>query len=282
MQRYETIQKRHALVDQLRELDRQRDALRAAIADASILCAEPSYYSTEEYKAAHTAALQARADRRAARRAWERERFGVIPPGPWDEDLDKHLGGPIEWDLGDGYSGRLIRNRDGGWNYYITVPAGHALWGKDYEHMDLPCRFTFAGPRRAEDGGGWTFGHCHDAEAGATVPRRRWNAYGESDFWNGDDRNGRQIDLATFQPVGFMTAEKVQEQVMRIKKCMMPADLLAAQEAREAAAAAAAREAREAEWAALEAKYEKDKADRKAAARAKMTWAQIAKGCGAL
>ncbi len=271
--RMEQEKLRDSLMDQLRALDAQRDALRAAIADADLLCAKPPWGITgTEKESIWVAEQQAKVDRRAARRVWEKARYGTIPPGPWDEDLDKHQGNVIAWDLGDGYSGRLNRNGNAGWNYYITVPAGHALWGKDYEDPEVPCRFTYS----AEEGcGGWTFGHCHDAEGGDVVPKHHYRVYRADEHYSGEPR-GRLISLPSLAPVPFLTAEAVQEEVARIKKRLMPPDLLAAQEAREAAAAAAGQAEREAEFEALMARLRAEQEAADKAAKSKMSWAQIA------
>ena len=221
-ERFEQKKQRDALIDQLRALDHQRDALRAAIADASLLCAERPYgvvYGGEEAEAAWLAEQQIKVNRRAERRAWEAPWAGVIPPGPWDEDLDKHLGGPIVWDLGHGYSGRLTRNRDGGWNYYITVPAGHALWGKSYEHQDLPCYFSYSAE---EEDGGWTFGHCHDGDGGDVVPKIHYRQYRAENHFSGES-DRQLISLPSLEELPFLTAEAVKKQVGRIKDHMMAA-----------------------------------------------------------
>jgi hypothetical protein len=269
-----------ALEEQLRALDKQRDVLRVALADATLAMPEVPWWTnpTPEQQAAWLAALEARIARRAERRAWEREWCGLIQPGPWDEDLDKHMGETITWDLGDGYTGQLYRNRDGGWNYYITVPEGHKLWGKSYEDRDLPCYFTYSAHAhcRGVAGGGWTFGGCHDGESGAVVPKDHYRTYRADNHFSGE-RPRRLIMLPSFEPVPFLTAEKVQEQVMTIKKKLMPADLLAAQEAREAAERAAAEAKWEAEHQALIARLKEEQKEAERAAKAKMSWADIVK-----
>jgi hypothetical protein len=217
-ERFEQKKQRDALIDQLRALDTQRDALRAAIADASLLCAEkPWGIRSDEEEAAWFAEQQEKVDRRAVRRAAEAPWAGVIPPGPWDADLDKHLRGPVVWDLGDGYTGRLFRNMDGGWNYYITVPAGNSLWGKSCDDDALPCYFTYSAE---EDDGGWTFGNCHDEDGGDVVPKIHYRKYRADNYFSGEPIN-RLVSLPNFEEVPFLTAEKVQEQVWRIKDRMV-------------------------------------------------------------
>jgi hypothetical protein len=271
--------------EQLRALDKQRDALRAALADATLAMPEVPWWTnpTPETQAAWLAALEARIARRAERRAWERGWCGLIQPGPWDADLDKHMGETITWDLGDGYTGQLWRNRDGGWNYYITVPAGHALWGKSYEDQDLPCYFTYSANAhcRGVEGGGWTFGGCHDGESGSVVPKNHYRTYHKDNHFSGKSMC-RQIYLPSLEQVPFLTAEKVQEEVMAIKKKLMPADLLAAQEAREAAERAAAEAEWQASYDALKARLAAEAAAREAeerkAAMKSRTWASVVGG----
>jgi hypothetical protein len=267
-----------ALEDQLRALDKQRDVLRAALADTTLEMSEPPWGMTPERQTEWLAGLEARIARRAERRAWERDWCGLIQPGPWDADLDKHLGNTITWDLGDGYTGQLYRNRDGGWNYYITVPAGHALWGKSDEDRGLPCYFTYAARSEARGvaGGGWTFGGCHDGEGGAVVPKSHYRTYRADNHFSGESVR-RQIYLPSFETVPFLTAEKVQEEVMGIKKKLMPADLLAAQLKREEEARVAAEAEREARYQAAMADLKREREVAERAAKAKMSWADIVK-----
>jgi hypothetical protein len=275
-----------AMEEQLRALDKQRDALRAALADATLAAPEFPYWclDTPEEKAVWLKALEARVARRAERRAWERQWCGLIQPGPWDEDLDKHMGETITWDLGDGYTGQLYRNVDGGWNYYITVPAGHKLWGKSYEDRELPCYFTYSANAhcRGVAGGGWTFGGCHDGESGDVVPKTHYRIYRGDTHFSGE-RPQRLIYLPSLESVPFLTAEKVQEQVAAIKKKLMPADLLAAQEAREAAERAAAEAKWEADYQALMARLaapaEEPKEPKAAVVKtSQRSWAAVAAG----
>jgi hypothetical protein len=286
--RREKLREAKALEEQLRALDKQRDVLRAALADATLETPEFPYCSigTPDKEAVWLTALEARIARRAERRAWERGWCGLIQPGPWDEDLDKHMGETITWDLGDGYTGQLYRNRDGGWNYYITVPAGHALWGKSYEDRDLPCYFTYSSPARARGvaGDGWTFGGCHDGESGSVVPKDHYRTYHKDNHFSGKSMC-RQIYLPSLEQVPFLTAEKVQEQVAAIKKKLMPPDLLAAQEAREAAERVAAEAKWQADYQAALANIRKEAAQREAeerkAAMKSRTWASVVGGAAA-
>jgi len=64
--------------------------------------------------------------KRLSRRRAEGEHLGVlIPYGPWDEDLDNYHDDKYTFDLGDGYTGMMRRNRNWSWNGYVTLPRGH-------------------------------------------------------------------------------------------------------------------------------------------------------------
>lgn len=269
------LQQRDELVAQLRQLDKERDALRARIADASLLCAELPWglHGDEERKAEWRAAQLKKVENRAARRAWERTWARVVPPGEWDADLDKHWAEQCQtFDLGDGYTGQICRNMDYGWNAYIVVPAGHHLWGKSYESVG--CGFTYSAIYH--DNGGWMFGYCHDAEGGDTVPGRHYRFYSESAHWNGEDLVGRRFDLRTMQVVPFLTAEAVKKELLDVKKRLMPAVERAALVAREAAEEAAEKARKQAECeAALERLRQEEAAQAQAECKAR-SWAQVA------
>lgn len=275
-ERFEQKKQRDALIDQLRALDKHRDTLRASIADAAFLCAEPPWGTLgTEKEALWVAQQQEKVDRRAARRAWEASWAGVVPPGEWDADIDKHFETQsITFDLGDGYMGQIRRNRDYGWNAYIVLPKGHALHGKSYEELG---RFSYSAPIEDDR---WMFGYCHDREGGDTVPKHHYRRYYADDGWNGDARNGRKISLATFQPIPFLTAEDVQAELVRVKKSLMPEAERTALEAQEAAAAAEAERKRRAEVDAMLADLDKKEkarkaAERKAAERKARSWASV-------
>lgn len=246
-----------SLVKRLAQMDKERDAIRAQIADLSLLCADPPWGSEKE--AEWRASQQDKVDRRAARRSVERAYGRLVPPGPWDTDLDSHIHeGVITKDLGDGYIGQVRLNRDLGWNGYITVPKGHRHWGKSYDDLG---RFTYsaAAADRDIEGGGWTFGYCHDGEGGDTVPRS-WRCYEARNYWNGESRNGRCIDLATFQPVSYLTSEDVLKELEGVKRSLMTDEERDALDAREAEEAAAVEVATKVLIAALEAKWAAEEA----------------------
>jgi hypothetical protein len=177
-----------SLEEQLRELDKQRDALRAALSDATLETPSiPHFYErTPEKEAEWLAALEARIKRRAERRAWEREWCGVIPPGVWDEDLDKHLGEATRWELGDGVTGEVRRNMEGGWNGYLFTPEGE------------------------------THSIMNDGEAGVPCPKQHYRVYRTADGFSGEPRSSR-IYLPSLELVGFQTKEKVMADIEKLK-----------------------------------------------------------------
>jgi len=73
--------------------------------------------------------------KRLSRRRAEGEHLGVlIPYGPWDEDLDNYHDDKYTFDLGDGYTGEMRRNRNWSWNGYVTLPTGHPCANcRDYD-----------------------------------------------------------------------------------------------------------------------------------------------------
>jgi hypothetical protein len=132
------------LMDSLREADRQRDHLRAQLADAAMRAElaevdrnlpwglEPEKRAA--LKAEREAAIQARIAVRAARRANEMRIFGSYTrPGTWDADLDTYQEPRYEEALEGGYGLRLVRARDLTWNAYVILPAGHPAAGRDYD-----------------------------------------------------------------------------------------------------------------------------------------------------
>jgi hypothetical protein len=132
------------LMDQLREADRQRDHLRAQLADAAMHVelaevdrnlpwgAEPEVKA--RLKAEREAAIQARIAKRVTRRAKEMERYGSYTrPGTWDADLDNYQHDQYDESLDDGYQIRLKRTRDMTWNAYVVLPEFHPATGRHYD-----------------------------------------------------------------------------------------------------------------------------------------------------
>lgn len=107
----------HQLRIELKVLERKRTELRCKLADAELEVYHPE-----------------RTQQRNARRLLESQRGVLIPPGVWDEDLDRYPGPEYTEDLGDGYIVTLKRNHVWSWNAYITLPDGHPSIG---EHYDL-------------------------------------------------------------------------------------------------------------------------------------------------
>lgn len=105
----------HQLRIELKLLERKRTELRCKLADTELELRHPE-----------------RAQQRNARRLLESQRGVLIPPGVWDEDLDRYPGPEYTEDLGDGYIATLKRNHEWSWNAYITLPDGHPAIGEHY------------------------------------------------------------------------------------------------------------------------------------------------------
>jgi len=131
----------------LAAIEIERCNLRAAMADHELQSAvEKGSFSRECL------------ERRQARRALEKGLQHAIPPGPWDDDLDRYPLGDYTVDLGDGYTGTLRRGASTWtWLCYIRLPAGHCCIGKNYG--DLSDRYTF--PTELTYGLADTFGFDH-------------------------------------------------------------------------------------------------------------------------
>lgn len=271
---------RRALENQVRAMDRQRNALLCQLADFDLANAkEPDYGwgAAPEVRAEIIAKWRAAQDekvaRRAARRAWERETGRQIRPGPWDEDLDLYHGETAvhEWDLGDGYTGKVVRG--GwllGWNGYITVPEGHWAAGKSYD--ELGRGLTYAE--------GSTFGFDHNGESDVTPLQSA--DYEAHSHYSGKSRYARKVYLPSFEEVGYLGRAQVMKEVEQLKRSLMPEEELAALEAQEEAAAAEVERKRKADADAFLAKYkadwEKSQAEERKAAMKSRSWAQVAKG----
>jgi hypothetical protein len=134
----------NALMERLREADRQRDHLRAQLADAAMV-AEMEQVERNlpwgltgekraEVKAEREAAIRKRIAVRAERRANEMRIFGSYTrPGTWDKDLDAYQEPRYEEEVEGGYRIRLVRARDLTWNAYVILPAGHCAAGRHYD-----------------------------------------------------------------------------------------------------------------------------------------------------
>ncbi len=133
-----------ALMDRLREADRQRDHLRAQLADAALRVelaevdrnlpwgAKPE--EKAKLKVEREAAINERIVKRAARREKEMRLFGAyVRPGTWDMDLDNYQEPRYEEDVEGGYKIRLVRARDLTWNAYVVLPEFHPAAGRHYD-----------------------------------------------------------------------------------------------------------------------------------------------------
>jgi hypothetical protein len=120
--------------------------------------------------------------KRATRRIREREIGIVIPPGPWDEDLDNYPERSYEFDLGDGFTGKISRSMFMTWNGYVIVPEGHWSVGRNYtEHDDRPnssyadlAHITYHNDRTIG------FDHCHSYDAKPLDPLPNLN---KQNYW---------------------------------------------------------------------------------------------------
>lgn len=84
---------------------------------------------------------------RKARRAFEADLQHLVPPGPWDSDLDMYPPGKeYTFDLGDGYEGMVRRSGESlSWNVYVRIPKDHPLVGKSYFDLyDLGRDLTYS------------------------------------------------------------------------------------------------------------------------------------------
>ncbi|NDE17640.1 hypothetical protein EBZ80_22210, partial [bacterium] len=142
-----------AIEKQLREMDRQRDHLRAQLADAAMRAdlahVDREFWISAEQRTAKKAALEERITKRAKRRALEMERFGSYTrPGSWDDDLDLYQEPQYEETVGE-YTIRLVRARDLTYNAYVVLPKGHGAIGKSYDEVNEarpPVYLSYGGP----------------------------------------------------------------------------------------------------------------------------------------
>lgn len=122
---------------QISALLREMNGYRAMLADA------------EMKEAIFGRATPEQIAKRAYRRRKERERNAIVPPGPWDEDLDNYPELSYTVDLGDGYTGKISRSMFMTWNGYVTVPnedhwsVGKALTSSYWEYPGCPATITY-------------------------------------------------------------------------------------------------------------------------------------------
>ena len=167
------------LAQKLAQLDRERDVIRAALADEQ-LYAEMDYAKTEEYRKVATE----RWSLRVKRREREQQLKQIVPPGHWDNDLDTYQDDEYLFDLEGGYGGRLVRNSYLSWNGYVILPDNHPFANKHYDffHYEAPeglpsppCELTF--------GNGYMFGFDH-AHGGDVTPHNPYCPYNYSEYNN--------------------------------------------------------------------------------------------------
>lgn len=208
------------LQEQLRALDKQRDALRVQLADMSLLVGRDRPFGIlgTEQEAAWLAREQEKVNRRASRRAWEMATLGYhFAPGPWDEDLDQYHGAEAThtWNLGDGYTGRVQRNYEGTWNGYVILPASHWACGRDYDEVAgaVGWNLTY--------GEGQTFGYDHMNMH--DVKPRTDLAYNHADDFGGKRQITRAIRLPSFAPIDYLSRDDVKAEVAKLKAKFMAA-----------------------------------------------------------
>lgn len=187
-----------ALIEQLQRADQQRDHLRAQLADAALRVelAEvdrnlPWGLPADEkarVKAEREAAIQARIEKRAARRANEMRIFGSYTrPGTWDADLDNYPEPRYEEAVEGGYHIRLVRARDLTWNAYVVLPEFHPAAGRHYDFFGgyespagLPLPPQNLTYNAVEDGRG-VFGFYL---TGIVKPREDYGDYTKHNFYS--------------------------------------------------------------------------------------------------
>jgi hypothetical protein len=187
-----------ALITQLCESDRQRDHLRAQLADAALLVELkevdrnlPWGLTPEkraELKEQKEAAIEARIEKRKARRANEMRIFGSYTrPGTWDADLDNYPEPRYEEAVEGDYKIRLVRARDLTWNAYVMLPEFHPAAGRHYDFFGgyespagLPLPPQNLTYNNVEDGRG-VFGFYL---TGIVKPREDYGDYTKHNFYS--------------------------------------------------------------------------------------------------
>ena len=187
-----------ALRNRMRDLDRERDHVRAQMADAALRAelayVDREFWHTPEQRAAKKAALEERLAKRTSRRAKEMTNFGSYTrPGSWDDDLDNYQEPEYEETVGDysestgralagtaggGYRIRLVRARDLTYNAYVMLPDGHCAIGKSYDEVNEarpPVYLSYAA--------GNTFGFYFER---AIKPRGDCESYDAHNFYSAE------------------------------------------------------------------------------------------------
>jgi hypothetical protein len=171
-----------AIEKQLRDMDRQRDHLRAQLADAAMRAdlahVDLEFWMSAERRAEKKALLEERITKRAKRRALEMDRFGSYTrPGSWDADLDNYQEPQYEETVGD-YVIRLKRARDLTYNAYVVLPEGHPAIGKSYDEVNEarpPVSLSYA----ERNTYGFYFGNT-------VKPRGDYETYDQHNFYSAE------------------------------------------------------------------------------------------------
>lgn len=196
--------------NQLREMDRQRDHLRAQMADVALRAEleevsknTSTFWLHPSVREARMATLTEKLRKREARRANEMRLFGhYVRPGTWDADLDDYQEPKYEEEVSEDYKIRLVRARDLTWNAYVILPAGHCAIGKHYDFFAQeapeglprsPVYLTYGG----KDRNGWD-----EAEVGLygfyltgiVKPREDYATYREHDHFSVEETGATYLD----------------------------------------------------------------------------------------
>jgi len=204
-----------ALEKQLREMDRQRDHLRAQMADMAMRAEmeelsknTPTFWLHPAIRHARMTEMAEKISKRAQRRAKEMERFGsYVRPGTWDADLDQYQEPKYEREVGDDYKVRLVRCPDLTWNAYVILPEGHPAIGKHWTFFgedapeDLPrppVYLTYGGPDSERAVYGFYLSNT-------VKPREEYAEYKKHDFFSVVSSSPAADDGSTYMSYAKMS-----------------------------------------------------------------------------
>ena len=190
----------NALMKQLREMDRQRDHLRAQMADMAMRAEmeelsknTPTFWLHPAIRHARMTEMAEKISKRAQRRAKEMERFGsYVRPGTWDADLDEYQEPKYEREVGDDYKVRLVRARDLTWNAYVILPEGHPAIGKHYDFFSQEAPAGLPRPPQYltyGDGGVYGFYLTNTVK-----PREDYAEYHKNDYFSVEATGATYLD----------------------------------------------------------------------------------------
>ena len=123
------IDEQERLRAELHEIDRQRDHLRAQLADVTIRVRLHTLKRIGVMDE-RIGKLEQKIAVRAERRRKELERFGeYMRPGTWDDDLDVYQELSYEETVEGGYTMRFVRSMAMCWIGQVILPRGHRMSG---------------------------------------------------------------------------------------------------------------------------------------------------------